>query len=680
MGLLTIIHDNQSKDELLGELETLKKRIAELERKEVKSFHTDNKLSQLRNVLKVLLGSTKGMIVFKDRNLNYKIVNDVFCKFLGKTENEILGKSDYDLFPKSEAELNREGDVSVINLKKPLIQNKLITGNSRKEFLKIVKNPVYNDYGEFEGILVTGNDVTEAYDSATAELDSKMNYLLQNNTGMITIQDTNGKVLKLDRTGESGEEVVAEAALDELRKRYYDSDNNKSIIEQTMEAGEVSAEKIIPLYADKEVQVEIYTKLVDYKNRPAILSIIHDITDRKNAEKMLKMKVEEQSIILDNIELQVWFLMNASTYGIINKSHAEFIGKAKDSVEYKSLFDIYGREEAEKKIHGNLEIYNTKKQSRSQEWVKCSTGEKKLLNIIKTPKLDRYGNVESILCTAEDITEQYNVEEEIKKYIEEVYETKDLMEEKAFDLVQLNLKLEESEDELQRLNASKDKFFSIIAHDLKSPFTALLGYTDILVQDFDELSNEEIKEFIGSLHETSRNVFQLLEGLLNWSRIQTGRMPYEPEIFDLDEICSLVVKLFGKNAERKNVEFKNQINAGIKVFADKEMINGVIRNLVSNAIKFTPTGGSLTIKSRDLGNYHEVSVCDTGVGISEKDIEKLFKIDIHHTTKGTENEMGTGIGLILCKELVEKNFGNIWVESEVNKGASFIFTIPKAKE
>ena len=161
------------------------------------------------------------------------------------------------------------------------------------------------------------------------------------------------------------------------------------------------------------------------------------------------------------------------------------------------------------------------------------------------------GNVESILLTAEDITETYEAEDAIQQYIEELHETKDVMEERAFDLVQVNLKLEESEEELRKLNASKDKFFSIIAHDLKSPFTALLGYTDILVQDFEELTNDEIKEFIGSLHETSRSVFQLLEGLLSWSRIQTGRMPYEPEDFDLIEVALLVSKLFSRNGEGK---------------------------------------------------------------------------------------------------------------------------------
>lgn len=170
-----------------------------------------------------------------------------------------------------------------------------------------------------------------------------------------------------------------------------------------------------------------------------------------------------------------------------------------------------------------------------------------------------------------------------------------------------------------------------------------------------------------------------MEGLLNWSRVQTGRMPYEPENFDVFELCLLVVKLFSRNAERKNIKLVNCIPESTIVFADKEMVNGVIRNLVSNAIKFTPAEGSITIETAEVGEFLEVKVCDTGVGISQADIEKLFKIDVHHTTKGTENEMGTGVGLILCKELVEKNGGSIWVTSEANVGTNFIFTLPKAK-
>lgn len=667
------------RDELLHQIDNLKKRNAELEKLEVQNFHNSSKLSQLRNLMRVLLGSYKGMVVFKDRNLIYRVVNDVFCNFIGKKEHEVVGKTDYDIFPKNEAEINREGDLSVISSRRPLVQNKLITGNKKKEFLKIVTNPVFTELGEFEGVLISSYDISEAYETEVTGFDTHMKILTQSSNGFVTIQNTLGQVLQLNKTGENESDVVTDSALEELKKVYPD-DDEQSIFEETIEAGEVFSERIIQLYKDKVVPVEIYSKLVDYKNQPAVLSVVRDISERKNAEKLLKLKVEEQSIILDNIELQVWFLINASTYGIVNKSHAEFIGKEKDLIEYKNLFEVYDKETAEKIIHSNLEIFDSKKQLRFQEWVAPAGGEKRLLNIVKTPKLDMNGNVELILCTAEDITERYNAEEELKKYLEELYETKDLMEEKAFDLVQLNLKLEESEEELRKLNASKDKFFSIIAHDLKSPFTALLGYTDILVNDFNELSSEEIQEFICSLHETSRNVFQLLEGLLSWSRIQTGRMPYEPEIFDLFEVGELVVKLFGKNAERKNVLLTNRIRPNTEIFADKEMMNGVIRNLVSNAIKFTPCEGSITIKSKDIGECYEISVCDTGVGISKNDIEKLFKIDVHHTTKGTHDEMGTGIGLILCKELIEKNFGTIWVESELNKGTKFIFTIPKAKK
>lgn len=274
-----------------------------------------------------------------------------------------------------------------------------------------------------------------------------------------------------------------------------------------------------------------------------------------------------------------------------------------------------------------------------------------------------------------EIEERKKAEEEVTRYIEELQESKDMMEQNAFDLVEINMKIEESETKLKELNAQKDKFFSIISHDLKSPFVALLGYTEILMEEFDTLSRNEMKEFIGSINKASKNVYNLLENLLEWSRIQTGRIDFIPEYFNVHDTCENVVDLLIDNAKRKNLKLVNNIETSGIVYADENMVNTILRNLVSNAIKFTEEGEISIHSEREIGSMTFI-IRDTGLGMSDEIISKLFRIDVHHTTVGTDKEKGTGVGLILCKELVEKNGGEIWVESEFGRGSEFKFSLP----
>lgn len=232
-------------------------------------------------------------------------------------------------------------------------------------------------------------------------------------------------------------------------------------------------------------------------------------------------------------------------------------------------------------------------------------------------------------------------------------------------------------EELKILNSSKDKFFSIIAHDLKSPLSGLLGFTEILVEEFDDLDDEEKREFIGHSHQASKNLMALLENLLEWSRIQIGNNAFEPEEVALEPIIEEIFSLFNQNAKSKNIQLVKNIDSEVNVVADQNMIKTILRNLISNGIKFTNDGGTVSISAEEQNEFIKISVSDSGVGISKENINKLFKIDGGFTTPGTTNERGTGLGLVLCKELVEKNGGKISVESEPGRGTKFIFTLPK---
>ncbi len=238
--------------------------------------------------------------------------------------------------------------------------------------------------------------------------------------------------------------------------------------------------------------------------------------------------------------------------------------------------------------------------------------------------------------------------------------------------------LEKQRFELEALNSTKDKFFAIIAHDLKNPFSTVLGLSELLAREFESFDSERLKEFIHQIYKYSNNTFNLLENLLQWSMVQTGRMPLRPKLVDIGILVSENVELLQGNAKQKQIAILlDGIDRRI-AFVDSNMITTVVRNLLSNAIKFTPVNGEIHITISDKGDMWLVSVTDTGIGIAPEDQKRLFKIDSNPTTIGTQQEKGTGLGLILCKEFVERNGGVIGLESVPNMGSRFYFTVPKS--
>jgi len=231
-------------------------------------------------------------------------------------------------------------------------------------------------------------------------------------------------------------------------------------------------------------------------------------------------------------------------------------------------------------------------------------------------------------------------------------------------------------EELKESNAAKDKFFSIISHDLKGPFQGLLGYSEIFIEDYNMLSDEERVRYANDINSFGKEIHNFLANMLEWSRLETGTIKVEPENINLCDKVDDITRLLFATANNKQIILINNVDEKISVFADDSMLSSIIQNLISNGIKFTNIGGSITIDSTIINDKVEVRISDTGIGMTEEVKNKLFKVGSHHTTKGTNNEGGTGLGLLLCKEMIEKNGGEIKVESELNKGTSFIFTLP----
>lgn len=237
--------------------------------------------------------------------------------------------------------------------------------------------------------------------------------------------------------------------------------------------------------------------------------------------------------------------------------------------------------------------------------------------------------------------------------------------------------LEQQRTELEALNHTKDKFFAIIAHDLKNPFSTVLGISELLAREFESFDSESLKNFITQIYKYSNSTFNLLENLLQWSMVQTGRMPLKPHIIGLKKIIDENIELLSGNSSNKELTIETEFYDDYYAYVDVNQITTVVRNLISNAIKFTANEGKISIKIEPNDGFWEVSITDNGMGISQHDQKKLFLIDSNHTSIGTSQEKGTGLGLILCKEFVERNGGKIWVNSELGKGSRFSFTVPK---
>ncbi|MBN1182250.1 MAG: hypothetical protein JXB49_08180 [Bacteroidales bacterium] len=247
-----------------------------------------------------------------------------------------------------------------------------------------------------------------------------------------------------------------------------------------------------------------------------------------------------------------------------------------------------------------------------------------------------------------------------------------LVDERTRELQSMNMKLKE-------LNVTKDKFFSIISHDLLNPLNIINGFSDLYLKSYPEISEEKKLKYIDSIHSTALKTLSLLDGLLTWSRSQSGVLQFNPEKYDLHDIIRDNLKFFAQLSDNKNIKLQSVLNDKPDyVVADENMVKTILRNMLSNAIKFTPEGGNVTVRCGPYSNpgFILIEVSDSGVGIEPQVIESLGRIDSNVTTRGTDGETGTGLGLILCQEFVQKNGGTMWIESEVGKGSSFFFTLP----
>lgn len=378
--------------------------------------------------------------------------------------------------------------------------------------------------------------------------------------------------------------------------------------------------------------------------------VILDLTERKLVENGLLTSniflhttinaVQEPFFVKD--ENHKWVILNDASIKMWGHSREELIGK--------SDYDIFPKEQAD--VFWEKDDYVFKKGSNTNiEEITDSKGEIRTIVTSKVRYTDKNTGKKYIVGTIHDVTELRMAEKKLKQY---------------------TLELEE-------LNKSKDKFFNIIAHDLRNPFTGIFGFSSVLTDEFDTLSKEEIREYVNYIYLGTKNIYDLIENLLTWSRIQTGRVNIQPVKIDLYGKVQDSIEVLNVMAIKKRIKVLNLVEKDLFALGDDNMVDSILQNLISNAIKFTKTNGTVKISSDKTKYVAEIIISDDGIGMNEEEIQNLFIIGKQKSKTGTAEEKGTGLGLILCKEMINKLNGQLKVKSTINCGSTFSFTLAKAK-
>ncbi|MFA5296989.1 MAG: PAS domain S-box protein [Lutibacter sp.] len=417
----------------------------------------------------------------------------------------------------------------------------------------------------------------------------------------------------------------------------------------------------VPLRVDEEVTGAIVVQSYDNENafKQSDIELLEFVSShislgiqRKKINDETRISKQILRNVLDNIPINVFWKDTASNFLGVNAISLKEMGLENEKeVIGKSDFDFYDKNDAAKYREDEKAIMLSGKAKLNYEEGHSKNGISKCYVSNKLPIFDENDMVIGLVGTSEDITKRRETQ----------------------------LQLEKLTEELKIQNDSKNKFFSIISHDLINPLSGIIGFSELLKENSENLEPEKIEKFATIINKSANFTLSLLHDLLEWSRVQVGSIKPDKEIFMLSDLLKHNIAGVSSLVSSKKIDLTSNFNQNLSVFADKKMISAIVRNLLSNAIKFTPNGGKIAISCKEISlndkKFIETTITDTGIGMSEENVNKLFKIEHNYRSNGTNNETGTGLGLVLCKEFIEKNNGCIKVKSEQNVGSSFIFTI-----
>lgn len=605
--------------------------------------------------LSALFDATDELIVLISEDETILALNGVAAKRFGYPAEALIGKKISELLPPD-----------LVSQRRPYVDQVLRTGepcffedsrNDRWFYNRIF--PTIDKNGKIVRMAVYTRDITEERIAKNALIQSEEKYRRLFESASLGIFQTthDGKVISVNPAfatmfGYDSPEDVKNSVKNISNAIFADPHRRKELLRQMKDNPDLNSFEI--LYKRKDgstFEGQLYISLIrnELGEIDHFEGFIKNITKRKKNDQLLKESEEKFRNFFENS------IVGKSMTSIdgklnTNKAYCDLLGYDEHELSTLKWQDITHPDDIQTNqgiidriISGEMDSFQWEKRYIHKKghiiWVHIN---------IKLER-DKAGVPLYFITSIIDITEKKRNEEEIKR----------------------------KNEELTLINAEKDKFFSVITHDLRGPFNSIMGFTQLLHEMVDEKDNPEIIEYADIILKSSEKAMDLLNNLMEWTRSQTGRMRYNPEYFELNGFLQPVLHLFDEIAGQKSISVTKNLPVSAPIFADKAMMGTIFRNLISNALKFTHEGGEVTISAEVGHNNLTVVVRDNGIGIPKESIKRLFRIDQNFSTQGTSKESGTGLGLILCKEFVNKNKGEIWVESEEGIGSTFYFTIPR---
>ena len=564
-----------------------------------------------------------------DGNYNVLSVNNHWDNSLNKPQDESYGEKCYSAF---------------CNLNEPCAECALLANSTNKSSLYFVQAQLDNKEESCRQTLITPINNIESIESIFKESDVFYEQLFKSTGDSLLIIDCKGRILKFTR---KLYEMLSYSEEEFSNLTIFDIDDptNSLVFEERIEKvkrenGAVFETDLISK-SGKLIPVESSLSPIKYHNKIIFFTAIRNIEGRKDAEKeLLESEIRFRTLVENANDLVMRFdrehrhvFVNSVSLQILGISPEEFIGKTHSEMGFPDDLCLMWEEEMDKVFESGIAdvidfFVRAKGNDIYFEWQ-------------LVPEFDTEGEIPYLLAVARDVT---------KRII--------------------------SEKTLEETLKTKDKFFSIIAHDLRNPFGSLRTLSEFILNN-EDLTKEEIQEFAEVINTSACEGYNLLENLLEWSRSQRGNLKWQPEEFDLVSLIDSNISLIQANVHKKKINVSFNAEKSYFVFADKYMADTIIRNLLANAVKFTYTNGNIDITVFEQEEHYCVSIKDDGKGISKANQAKLFDLDNEYTSVGTAMETGTGLGLILCKEFIDTNNGNIWLESEEGAGSCFSFTLTK---
>ncbi len=642
---------DKTKEELLKELTELRKK---------------------EELLKILVHNIPDIVWIKDEKGTYLLCNEVFENIFGLKETELIGKSDFDFLDKQTATFYSQKDKIALKEGKACDNEEWIkfVSDGHEELFETIKKPIYDSTNNIIGVLGIARNINER-----TKIEEQLR-LSEEKLELFFSQSLDGFFfMMLDKPIEWNDTVNKERILDYVFSHQFITKINDAMLDQYLakreqfigltpndlfahnieygktlwrelfDKGQIHIISNEKRFDQSDMWVEGDYNCIYDSNKRIIghFGIQRDITERKRIENALIESENRYSAFINSSKDMTFLKDDNLRYLIINNAFASFFSISEDKIIGHSDFEIMGEESAKKCYESDQKALLTNDLVISNEQIgKTIFSTHKFKVPLSNAKFGVGG-------TIRDITEQM----EIRKQL-----------------------LEQAE-KLKELNSTKDKFLSIISHDLRNPFNAFLGLTKIIAENLHELTLDEIQKIAVSMQNSAENLSSLLENLLTWSQSQRGLIRFNPELILLAEKVNSIFDIFYDSASKKSINLYHTISNDIVIKADAQMFDSLLQNLVFNAIKFTPKSGKITIQASVIEEGTvQISVIDNGIGMNSKIIDNLFQINSQENRIGTDGEPSSGLGLIICKEYIERHNGKIWAESEEGKGSAFHFTIP----